>query len=241
VPAADRDRRRQPPYRLALVVAALVAAFALWTLPVASGALRGLEQHLAAWLWSHQWPPLTAVAEGFARIGVWWVLAPAALVAALLLARGGRRGQGVYVVLALVVAQLLNVALKELVKRSPPATDAASASTYAYPSGHTMAATSLAAALVFVAWPTRWRIPALVGGVSFALLMGLSRVYLTVHWPSDVVAGWLLGSGVAVWLRLVMDAAFRPGTTGPASDSSSTSSRRGIHAAISEATTRGGA
>ena len=212
-------------------MAVVLAVFAAWTVIVESGALRDLERRLVDWLWAHQVSPLVPIAEGFAHIGVWWVLVPSALVTAVLLARRGRLGQGVYIVLSLAAAQLLSTALKEVVRRPRPPTDLAHASTYAYPSGHTMAATGLAAALIFVAWPTRWRTPVLIGGVTFAVLMGLSRIYLTVHWPSDVVAGWLLGFAVAAWLRLIMDEAFQPRKAG-AEQAAGPGRRRGIDAVL---------
>lgn len=209
MPAADRHRPR-PPNVLALVVAAVLAAFAVWSAIVQTGVLHGPEQRLASWLWRHQDNALTPVAEAFARVGVWWVLGPATVVVAVLIARRRRAGQAAYLVLTLTAAEALNLVLKEVFRRLPPGTNPDEAATFAYPSGHTMAAAALAAALIFIAWPTRWRRPALIGGVAAAVLMGLSRVYLTVHWPSDVVAGWLLGFGVAAWLRLLMDAAFQP-------------------------------
>lgn len=59
-----------------------------------------------------------------------------------------------------------------------------------FPSGHAMGSATLAAAVVMLLWRTRWRWPALVLGVCFAVWVGASRVYLGVHYPSDILAGW---------------------------------------------------
>jgi undecaprenyl-diphosphatase len=60
-------------------------------------------------------------------------------------------------------------------------------STYSFPSGH--AATSFACATVLAVFAPRWRVPFFV----LATLIGLSRLYNGVHYPTDVVAGALLG------------------------------------------------
>lgn len=71
---------------------------------------------------------------------------------------------------------------------------------YSFPSGHSAGAMVLCGALAMLA---RWR-PAF-GIAGFAvILIGVSRVWLGVHWPSDVLAGWVTGLGwlalCAVWL-----------------------------------------
>ena len=56
---------------------------------------------------------------------------------------------------------------------------------------------AVAVALIYLL-PSRWRLRVGAGLILLAALVGLSRLYLQVHWPSDVVAGWLLGAGVAI-------------------------------------------
>ncbi len=70
---------------------------------------------------------------------------------------------------------------------------------FSFPSGHAVAGAATAVALVLVLLPAgparrRWELAA----IAFAFVMALSRVYLEAHWFSDVVAGVLLGAGVAL-------------------------------------------
>ena len=69
--------------------------------------------------------------------------------------------------------------------------------TGSFPSGHTSLAVSLAIAVFLLARDTRWQWPALAGGAVLAAGVAASRVYLGVHYPSDVAASFLV-SGVAI-------------------------------------------
>lgn len=86
-----------------------------------------------------------------------------------------------------------------------------------FPSGHSTlaAATYLTLAMLVASLETRHRTKALAYSLACGLLLavGFSRVYLGVHWPSDVLAGWCLGSAwaFAAWLVLGPKAA-RPET-----------------------------
>jgi undecaprenyl-diphosphatase len=85
-----------------------------------------------------------------------------------------------------------------------------SAHGFSFPSGHAAATAAIAAVLVFYfarsrSWPGRALVAA--GGALLPALIGASRVYLGVHYPTDVIAGWLIGATVAVTTLLLV---FRP-------------------------------
>jgi len=62
--------------------------------------------------------------------------------------------------------------------------------THSFPSGHAMTSMAIAAAICVLAWHTRGRLPVLVIAAFYVVIVGVSRLYLGVHFPSDVLAGW---------------------------------------------------
>jgi undecaprenyl-diphosphatase len=62
----------------------------------------------------------------------------------------------------------------------------------------------LLAALALLAWPTRRRWPALILAAGAIALIGASRLYLGVHYPSDVAAAWTAALAWDVGLRLIL-------------------------------------
>ena len=71
--------------------------------------------------------------------------------------------------------------------------------TYSFPSAHATTSAAISCTLAYVFWRERL-VPgaaALLGAVTVPLLVGVSRVYLDVHWAADVVGGWCAGLVIA--------------------------------------------
>ncbi|MFB7256748.1 phosphatase PAP2 family protein [Streptomyces nojiriensis] len=133
---------------------------------------------------------------------VWdpWTMRALAAVACVLLWWRGDRGRALRVALVTLVASALQQGLKALVGRERPVwPDPVDSAQYAsYPSGHAMTATVVCGLLLWLLprpgrVPVAWRVAAWAVAVVSVLGVGFTRVYLGVHWPSDVLAGWLLG------------------------------------------------
>ncbi len=78
-------------------------------------------------------------------------------------------------------------------------------SNFSFPSGHAMGGIAFFLALHLLLWrtlPRRWRWIGVLGLV-LALAIGISRPYLQVHYPSDIVAGWALGSAWVLGVHLL--------------------------------------
>lgn len=140
------------------------------------------------------------------KLGYEWFLIPAdvLIVAALLWRRRWREAS--FVAICFVGSALLNLGSKQFFQRDRPSLweSIAPESTFSFPSGHAMGSMTLAVTLMLLAWDTRWRWPVLILAGTFALLVSVSRVYLGVHYPSDILAGWCAAVVWVVGCFLVM-------------------------------------
>lgn len=117
------------------------------------------------------------------------------------------RNIGVMSLSALALSALIdNVILKNLIARTRPyevihglTSLIGAQNDYSFPSGHT--GSSFAAAVVmFCGLPKKYGVPALI----LAFLIGFSRLYVGVHYPSDVLCGVLIGTGIALLINWKM-------------------------------------
>jgi membrane-associated phospholipid phosphatase len=171
---------------------------------------RPLPADLAVHRWAVRHRPggLRETAAIITATGVGVVPYTLAMVAGIIAGSGpyGRVLMAVRTVAVLLVVQLLRLALVTAVGRQrPPAADwAVHVTGFAFPSGHTVTSATAAGILIWAAYP---RLRGVLRTVfvacvaTWAVAVGLSRVYLGVHWPTDVVGGWsftavLLGSAV---------------------------------------------
>ena len=163
------------------------------------------DQSLLLFFHDHASPALDDVMLVFTRLGGWIAVPIVTTLAVLILLRRGRRGDAVFLVLSVGGAMLINVILKQVFERARPSlwVSIAPENSFSFPSGHAMSSMSLAAALVIIVWSTRWRWPALALAVIYVAGVGVSRVYLGVHYPSDILAGWCGALAWVIGLHLV--------------------------------------
>ena len=139
-------------------------------------------------------------------IGYQWGVVPAdiALTVGLLIARRWR--EATFAGASFVGSALLNMATKQFFQRHRPSLweSIAPEHTFSFPSGHAMGSATLAMVVVLLCWHTRWRWPVAALAALFALAVGASRIYLGVHYPSDILGGWAAGIAWVSGVYLVL-------------------------------------
>jgi undecaprenyl-diphosphatase len=109
-------------------------------------------------------------------------------------------------------AALLNILLKLIFERPRPDLweQLIIETSFSFPSGHAMASSALAFSVIAIAWNTRFRWYTVGAGTVFMLVIGFSRLYLGVHYPTDVLAGWFVSGAWVLLVALVVYARSTP-------------------------------
>lgn len=151
-------------------------------------------------------PWLTSVMKAASLAGGGWGLWPAGVLIVVLLARAAREREAALFGVAVLGANLVNEAMKLFFHRPRPVAwfDYPLPRTYSFPSGHAFVSFCFFLCLAEVLIRTRWTLPRKAAvwcaALACTLTIGLSRVYLGVHYPTDVLAGYAAG---IVWTTLI--------------------------------------
>ncbi len=199
--------------RIALLFVALwlpLWVFAALAEEVREGEAFGFDQPLLQWVHALHGPLPDRVFMAFSKVGYAWGVVPFDVLLVAALAWSRRQREGLVAGIAVSGSALLNVAAKHFFARARPALWPALApeASYSFPSAHAMGSMTLAAVLVLLAWRTRWRGWVVVAMALFVPMVGASRVYLGVHYPSDILAGW---AAALAWVSGVYLVLYRDG------------------------------
>ncbi|WP_172381492.1 phosphatase PAP2 family protein [Streptomyces sp. MNP-20] len=171
------------------------------------GAPLPVDDALLSWSVRHRPDLAVTLARGVTRTGSGVIPYLAAVLAGFVAGRTMRRRLlATAVSLAcLTSGQALRFGTVRLIARARPPRSSwdTYSSGWAFPSGHTTTATLAAGLLVVALWlrAPRGRTPLCLAVGCWGVLVGVSRVYLGVHWFTDVVGGWLFSTG---WLCLFL-------------------------------------
>ena len=147
----------------------------------------------------HPRPGLTTLVIWWTQLGGALVLLPLMAVAGGVTWFQGHRGRAMWLFGSVVGGRLLIELLKWWTDRPRPSLDVhpVAVLSKAFPSGHAGNSMITYVAIALFAVPARWRREAVAAAILLSLSIGATRPFLGVHWPTDVIGGWLLG---AAWM-----------------------------------------
>ena len=183
-----------------VLLAGLLAPLWLAMLTFGAGAV---DRDILYALYTRDEPLLAQAALGVTQLGNWWTVVGVTIAGSLLLLWRGRRWGALTLLIATFTGRLLVILQKAYFARLRPEEDLrlVEVSYQSFPSGHAANPTIAYVGLALLLFddPKQRRVAAAAAMV-LALIIGISRPMLGVHWPSDVVAGWAFG---LLWLALV--------------------------------------
>lgn len=162
-----------------------------------------VDRDILLGLYARDEPWLALAALGFTYLGNWWTVVGVTFAGALLLLYRGKNWGALTLLIVTFTGRALVILQKAYFARLRPEEDLrlVEVSYQSFPSGHAANPTIAYVGLALLLFddPKQRRVAA-IGAMALAMLIGISRPMLGVHWPSDVVGGWSFG---LLWLALV--------------------------------------
>jgi membrane-associated phospholipid phosphatase len=151
-------------------------------------------------------PQLDVLAVALAIIGLPWTAVPILGTIALILLLQKRWRSLAYLLTASAGSIIINRTAKELMHRVRPQLwqSIAPESSFAFPSGHAMTSITLVAILLFLTWASSWRWLVFIFGSLYIIAMAWCRLYLGVHFPSDILAGCMVALAWTIGVSLII-------------------------------------
>jgi len=209
-----------------LVALAGTGAFVALADEVHEGDTQGFDEAVIRWMEARHSPTLDAIMIEITALGTGTVVLMIVVIAGLFLTLSDRKYSAILLIVATSGGILLNGVLKLGFNRPRPSIfePAVHAVSSSFPSGHAMSSAIVYGTVAYLAarlhrrrW-ARW----LVMAFAFVLivLISFSRMYFGVHYPSDVIAGVLIGLAWAAFCMAALEAIqrFRPRRDSPTGD-----------------------
>ena len=199
----------------AVIAALCLVAFAWVAAHVVAGRTQAFDEAVLATLARHQSPALTTVMLNVTLLGTSTVVVGVALISALFLALGRQRDSAALLLAATLGAVVLNDVLKAAFGRPRPHVFAWGTPVVdtSFPSGHAMSAAAVYATLAYLAARQESRrgarLATYVVAAAVIAAVAFSRLYLGVHYPTDVVAGLVVGWAWAAFCVATLEAGQR--------------------------------
>jgi undecaprenyl-diphosphatase len=192
---------------LASLGAAVLALFLFAWLgnEMVEGDTRHFDQIVREWVHGYASPGMTRVMNAISLLG-YNVLIVELLVALAVFAKLRWRRAALWLTVAMTGSLVLDLTLKYIYHRTrPTAYFGMAPHSYSFPSGHALCSFCfygvLAGLLSARTRPLVWRLLIWFAAVALVIAIGLSRIYLGVHYPSDVIAGYLAAT---MWVATII-------------------------------------
>jgi undecaprenyl-diphosphatase len=147
---------------------------------------------------------LNLLAETLTRLGSFKITTPVIVGMALSFSFSKRWNYSLYTIITFLGAITISYTGKIIVHRARPhlwELVYQIGSDYSFPSGHAMSSMSFALVLIILTWNSSWRWLMIIFGSLFAIAIAWTRLYLGVHYPSDILGGWMMA---IAWSMVVL-------------------------------------